>query len=266
MDNHENTEPTTLQPLKPTEPKKMKHMPKLMFGCIVLVILIVAVAGVYEWQHKKVTDLDTQLSSTQTQVANLQKQVSITSQKTSATPTQAQSSTFTYSPQTGGFNLTLPKTYEVLVGADGNDGGAPGFDFKVVPLDDTNVSTDQYWTDEAEIQTGDSQSLSAAVSSEESQMQQNGDCSTLGSGSCDTTDFSTSDTTVGGQPAKLITAKAGSEYQGYVNVYVVVYGNWGYVITSNNVSTSASSSTPNVPGTLLAAILKGVSLKVAKAE
>jgi len=263
MDNQRNTEPTAPQSSMPKAPEKIKHVHKFIYGYIALLVLAAAAGGVYGWQHKKVTNLDAQISSTKTQVANLQKEISGTSQKTSTTSTQTQPSTFTYTPQTGGLSLTLPKTYEVLVGADGNDGGAAGFDFKVVPLTVTNVSTDQYYTNEAEVQTGDNQSLSGAVSSEEAQMQQNGDCSTINS-SCDTTDFSVSDTTIDGQAAKLITAKAGSEYQGYVNVYVVVYGNWGYIIRSNNVTSSGSNN--NVPGTLLSDVLKGIVLKQAAAK
>jgi cell division protein FtsL len=76
MDNKQNTEPTNTQPPQSTTIERTKHKPKFMFGYIVLIILVVALAGVYVWQHKKVTSLGNQLSSSKTQTNSLQKQVS----------------------------------------------------------------------------------------------------------------------------------------------------------------------------------------------
>ncbi len=237
-----------------------KSPKKLILSLVAIILIVGAAYGTYAWQHSKLNTANQKIVSLQSQLSSASKQ-SNTSSSTSSTSTKPISTTFTYTPQLGGLSLTLSKSYDVLVAADGNFGGAPGVDFKVVPTSNTNISTDQNWTDEAEIQIGGFTNLNDSVSQEEAQMQQNGDCSTLGSGSCDTTDFSVSDTTIGGQPAKLIIAKAASEYQGYINVYVGGLGQWGYTITSNN--TTSSGSNNNSPGTLLAAVLSGVSLKQA---
>lgn len=234
-----------------------KRSKAYLMTIIVAVILIVAAAyGAYAWQHSKLTNANLKVTSLQTQLSSANRQ-NKSSQSTS-TSTQS-SSLFTYKPSLGGLSVTLSKAYDVLVGSDGNDGGTPGVDFKVVPLDNSNISNDWDYTDEAEIQIGGFSSLSDSVSSAEAQMQQNGDCSTLGDDSCDTTNFSVSDTTIDGQPAKLIIAQAANEYLGMVNVYVGGLGQWGYTITSNNTTQPSN----NTPGTLLSAVLKGINLKQA---
>ena len=55
-------EPTPT-PIMPVNPKRSRG---LLLGCVALIILIVAVAGVYEWQHSKVKSLETKLASTST--------------------------------------------------------------------------------------------------------------------------------------------------------------------------------------------------------
>ncbi len=253
LQNNQNSQP---EQIKQSSSKSHSRLKSFSLLVLALVLIAGAAYGTYDWQHNKLT-------SANQRVATLQTELSADSSKSksasSNTSSNSISDTFTYKPSLGGLSLTLPKTYEVLVGSDGNDGGAPGVDFKVVPLDASNVSKDRDYTSEAEIQIGGFSSLSDSVSSAEVQMRQNGDCSTLGSGSCDTTDFSVSDTTIDGQPAKLIIAKAANEYLGMVNVYVGGLGQWGYTITSNDTTQPSS----NTPGTLLSAVVKGTKLKQA---
>ena len=235
-----------------------KSYKTLLFVVIALLLIIGAAFGTYVWQHSKLTVLNQKVATLQAQLASVSKQTKPT-QSTLSTSTHSPVSTFTYKPKLGGLSITLPTTYQVLVGADGNFGGAPGVDFKVVSLGTSNITSDANFTQEAEIQIGGFTSLSNSVSVAEGQMQQNHDCSTLGSGSCNTTDFSVADTTVGGQPAKLITAKAANEYLGNVNVYVGGLGQWGYTIISND----TTQPTNFTPGTLLTAVLSGISLEQA---
>jgi len=76
MDNHQNIEINNPHPPKLATTEKIKLKPKFIFGYVALVILLIAVAGVYVWQHEKVTDTNSRLSSSKTQTINLQKQVS----------------------------------------------------------------------------------------------------------------------------------------------------------------------------------------------
>ena len=246
---------TNISPIQPNQELGKSHSKlkplSTIASCLALIVLVFF--GTYVWQHNKLSSANKKVASLQVQLSTAIKQ----SKPTQSTRTKA--SNFTYSPSLGGLSVTLPKSYDVLVGADGNDGGAPGVDFKIVPLATSNISSDWDYTQEAEIQIEGFTSLNNAVSLAEAQMQQKKDCSTLGSGSCNTTDFSVSNTTIGGQPAKLIIAKAANEYLGSVNVYVGGLGNWGYTITSND----TTQPNNNTPGTLLATALKGISLKQA---
>jgi hypothetical protein len=221
----------------------------------VLMILVIIFAGeaiysTYVWQHKKVVSDDQKVSSLNSELSQKN------SQSTTTNSNATTAATFTYTPSLSGLSLTLPKaSYAVIVGADGNDGGAPGLAFKVVNITANNIYQDAYFTREVEIDTDvDSTSLTKAVSSAETNMVQNGDCSTIAA--CGSSNFSVSNTTVAGLAGKLIIAKT-DEYGGNINVYVVISGGWGYEITAGGLSST------NTPSALLTAVLNGLTIKPA---
>ena len=80
-------------------PVKIKHARKFIFGYIALIVVMAVIAGVYNWQHKKVISLNTQLSSLNNQVSSLQKQV--TSLNSTIKKIQAASASSTTTAATG---------------------------------------------------------------------------------------------------------------------------------------------------------------------
>ncbi|HUD10720.1 MAG TPA: hypothetical protein VMR28_03550 [Candidatus Saccharimonadales bacterium] len=82
------SEPNQLPPKSVSAPPKAKHAHAFIFGYLALIILVAAVAGVYTWQHKKVTTLSKQVTTLDAQVVSLQKEVTVL--KTQATTNSAQ--------------------------------------------------------------------------------------------------------------------------------------------------------------------------------
>jgi hypothetical protein len=85
---------------------KVKHAHKFIFGYLALLLLVAAIAGVYSWQHKKVTSLDAQVSSLQKQQAAANKQIA--SLQTIIKNTKSSSAT-SISVYAGWNTYTLPK-------------------------------------------------------------------------------------------------------------------------------------------------------------
>lgn len=229
----------------PDAPVHIKHAHKFIFGYIGVIIFIAALSGVYSWQHKDVTKLSAQLLTADSQVASLKKQMPKINKKATSS-NQTQTSSFIYSPTTGGLSLTLPKTYEVLVNADGNDGGAPGATFEVVPTSSTNIASDQWGSNEVTVDVSHTfTNLSQSVSAAESEINQ----------SNSSTNFNVTDTTVAGLAAKRVTLYE-DEYTGTVNAYVAGSGSWEYKITAN-----VPSNTDTPLTDILTAVLKGLTIK-----
>lgn len=223
-----------------TESKKHTFLKRLLLWLLVLVLISAGSYGAYYWQHKKVVSDSRKISSLSIQL-NLQSK-----HATAAKDNGSTSSTFTYTPKTGGLSITLPKTFEVLVGADGNDGGAPGASFKIVPVDNTNIADDGYFQDEIEIDIGNTfKSLDQSVTSAELQINSKASPS----------DFTVTDTTIAGLPAKQI-AQYQDEYDGTLDTYVVGSGVWEYKITAH----VASYTNSPLPSNLLD-VLHGITIK-----
>lgn len=221
---------------------KGKHIFESVQCLLVIVILAISIVGVYIWQHNEASSLNARLLSSSSQLSKLREQVL----KEDQLATQKQAGTFTYSPETSGISLTLPKTYEVLVNADGNNGGAPGATFKIVPTSATNISADQWGADEVTIEASNTfTGLDHSVSAAESQINQTDS----------STNFNVSDATIAGLAARHITLYA-DEYTGTINTYVVGSGPWEYQITAN------VPSYTNIPLTdILKAVLNGITIK-----
>jgi len=234
-------------------PTQMRHVHRFIFGFLFVLVLVAAVAGTYYWQHSKASSLGHQVANLQTKLMDtnaayrgLQKQVAT-----------AQTGTFTYTPHTAGLSLTLPKSYAVLVAADGNAGGAPGVMFRVVPSSDSHISSDWGYYSEARVEASPTfTTLGQAVKAVEQQTMDFVSCGPE-NGTCDISDFSASDTTIAGLPAKLIKANGINERLGWLNVYVVGLGQWRYTITINKIPNASA------PADLATTILKGISIKQA---
>lgn len=238
----------------PTQVKSHRtHAVHWLLVGLAAILFGVGLYGVYYWQHSRVNGLDHQVAHLQTQLTDttaayrgFQKQVAA-----------SQSGTFTYTPHTAGLSLTLPKSYALLVAADGNAGGAPGVMFRVVPSSDSHISDDWGYYTEARVEASPTfTTLNQEVKAVEQQTMDYVSCRPE-NGTCDISDFSASDTTIAGLPAKLIKANGINEYLGWLNVYVVGLGQWRYTITINEIPNASA------PADLSAAILKGISIKQA---
>ena len=250
-------EPDIERPIALTpEPRPGHSAMKTALLCLVLLLFVGGgVGGAYYWQHKKVIDAGRTIASLNARLAQQKKP----SEPPKSTEPAASRMTFIYKPNTSGLSLTLPKTYEVLVGADGNRGGAPGVSLKIIPLGANNIVSDYSFTSEVSVEVDNTfATLSNAVSAADSQMEQAGDCSTV-TQTCNTTNFATKDATVAGLPAKLIIANGSSEYDGNVQVYVVGLGAWKYEITALGLPGGLADSSS--PSPMLSAVLKGISIK-----
>lgn len=64
--------PVTQTPI--TQPTQDKHAHKFIPGYVALIILVALAAGIYIWQHKKVTTLNKSVATLQSQADNLKKQ------------------------------------------------------------------------------------------------------------------------------------------------------------------------------------------------
>lgn len=222
---------------------KTKHLltKVVAFGLPVLILIGAGTFSSYYWQHKKLNSANQKISQLNAQLERQGKQTTPVKSGVSNA-----SDTFTYAPTTGGLSLTLPKTYEILVGADGNDGGAPGASFKIVPVDSTNIADDGYFQDEIEIDIGDTfKGLDQSVTSAELEINPKSSPS----------DFTVTDTTIAGLPAKQI-AQYQDEYDGTLDTYVVGSGVWEYKITAH----VASYTNSPLPTNLLDA-LHGITIK-----
>src|ERR1700685_1845682 len=64
-------------PIQPSValPSHIKHAHKFIFGYLIILVLVAAVGGMYSWQHKKVTNLNTQVASLNAQVNSLEKKL-----------------------------------------------------------------------------------------------------------------------------------------------------------------------------------------------
>ncbi|HSX17564.1 MAG TPA: hypothetical protein VLH86_05705 [Patescibacteria group bacterium] len=218
-------------------PKKSKA--KSVLVIISIIVLVAIGAGSYYWQHSKVDSLNSK-------VVGLQEQLKSAAEKAS-TPTQqpTTSSTFTYSPKTGGLTLTLAKKYGIIVNVDGNKGGAPGATFRVASVINANNFSDGVYQGVQVDVDNTFTNLDHAVSAKESELTQ----ANAASG------FKVSDTTVAGLPAKLITADGGDEYVGGLSYYIVGSGSFEYTVTANG--------TKQGPSVMLTDVLKSMSIKAA---
>ena len=217
-------------------PKKSKV--KLVVVVFAILVLIAGSGtGAYFWQHKKVNALDGRISRLQNELKTSSDSVTTTQKQ------QITSTTFTYSPKTGGLSLTLPKIYGIIVNVDGNKGGAPGATFRVGTLTTNNMLTDNVYEGvQVDIDGGfGTPDLNTSATSVENQTKSDGfDGIKIG------------DATVAGLPAKLITAQ-GVSYAGNQTKYVVVSGGFVYTISAHSPQTGSFD--------MLTAVVKGLKLK-----
>ena len=224
----------------------------LMLTLVILVVAVAGMYGVYGWQHHKVVSDSQKITNLNSE---LSRQKNLTAPVKSGTTSTA--TTFTYTPKTAGLSITLPKTYSVLVAADGNAGGAPGVLFKVVPSGTGNIASDWSYDVEARVVASPTfTTLDQAASAAEQELMDYVDCNPQ-NGRCDISDLSVSDTTVANLPAKLIKANGINEYLSNYNVYVVGLGQWDYQITVDNIPNNTDISS------LLSTALKGIAIKQA---
>lgn len=217
--------PTSIQASQTHSPMRL-----VLFILIVAIFMLITAGGVYYWQHSQVASLNTKVSGLQAQVASLKAQQSLTG-------------TFTYSPKVGGLTLTLPKTYGIIVNADGNKGGAIGATFRIATVDDNHMFTDSSYQElRVDIDNifADS-TLTQMVNETELQLKDQGYST-----------FSVADTTVAGLPAKLITVTDQVPFR--PELYIVGSGDLLYTITA----APAIAATPNGA---LALLLKGLKIK-----
>ncbi|HEY8998769.1 MAG TPA: hypothetical protein VIM53_00440 [Candidatus Saccharimonadales bacterium] len=240
MDERNESQDKNIQTTSKEARQGHEALRRLLIWLLVITLIGAGAYSAYYWQHKKVISDSQKISSLNTQLSQQSKQ------STSTKSSGSTSSTFTYTPKTGGLTITLPKAYEVLVGADGNDGGAPGASFKIVPVDNTNIANDGYFQDEIEIDIGNTfKSLDQSVTSAELEINPKSSPS----------DFTVTDTTIAGLPAKQI-AQYQDEYDGTLDTYVVGSGVWEYKITAH----VASYTNSPLPTNLLDA-LHGMAIK-----
>jgi hypothetical protein len=62
--------PISNAPAQPAVPAKVPHAHKFILGYVLLIFMAAAVGGVYEWQQSKVKNLQSQLNSAKSEVAN----------------------------------------------------------------------------------------------------------------------------------------------------------------------------------------------------
>src|ERR1017187_9171027 len=107
-------QPPEPAPMAPVTPPKIKHAHKFIFGYLALILLAVAVAGVYNWQHMKVVNLQNQAISQELQIAKLNKQVAALQTTVKKDTSSTSATTYTATQATAlvqsVYNTTL--TYE----------------------------------------------------------------------------------------------------------------------------------------------------------
>jgi cell division protein FtsL len=92
-----------------------------------IIIVILCVGGVYYWQHKKVNNLATQLSSSNTHITSLNKQLAGLQVEKSSTGSSASTTTTKVWSFDGYYTLNYPASWNVgeYVGADESSGQFP---------------------------------------------------------------------------------------------------------------------------------------------
>src|SRR5579884_2860420 len=96
MDNNETTSSTNMPSIPPQQTSfttnSKSKIKLLLLSLLALVVLLAVAYGVYSWQHQKVNDANTKVSSMQTQLTSLNKLVAKlqnTSSKTSPITTNS---------------------------------------------------------------------------------------------------------------------------------------------------------------------------------
>ncbi len=113
-------------PLPQVSPaSNMKHANKFIFGYIGLVVLAVAVAGVYYWQHGLVTNANSTIASQKSQISDLNKQLdtankNLTSLKSAASSVVANPSSATTTFKLTDIGITLNNVPSTLSGLNQN--------------------------------------------------------------------------------------------------------------------------------------------------
>ncbi len=70
-----NTQPSPVppvQPIPPPSPPAVKHGHKLILFCLFVLVAAACAGGVYAWQHKKITSLNSQLTNLNAQLSDQQ--------------------------------------------------------------------------------------------------------------------------------------------------------------------------------------------------
>jgi hypothetical protein len=216
-------------------PQKRSALKPILFSLLVVILILAAAGGVYYWQNNQMRNLNAQVSDLQAQVTSLKAQQ----------PQTDKTDTFTYSSKVGGLTLTLPKTYGVIVNADGNKGGAIGATLRIASVRTGNIFTDQtYPAQGVQIDidnTYTGSTLEKEVSFTETKLKDQGYSS-----------FKVADATVAGLPAKLITVTDQVPYR--PQLYIVGSDDFLYTITS-------SATPPDSLKSMVTTVLKGLQIK-----
>jgi hypothetical protein len=111
------------QTIVPAEPVKPKHGHNLILSYMVLIIFLAAIAGVYSWQHKKVTNLNKQMSDLNAQtVSKSASQPKVITTNTSTTKTWTDNRVY---------SVSYPSNWTVgeMTGDDATPGSPPTITF-----------------------------------------------------------------------------------------------------------------------------------------
>lgn len=210
------------------------------FGVVPIITIIAVVAVLGFVGFRLLTTQSSKSTATSSGANNLTRPAS---SQPSATPAQAQS--FTYTPKVGGFTLTLPKTYGVIVNVDGNKGGAPGATFKIATVRTANIFDDRtYPNQDVQVDMDDTytnSTLEKEAAYAKVRLKSQGYAS-----------FIEHDVTVAGLPAKFIAATDQVPFR--PQLYIVGAGDFVYTITSPYSPEDSANS-------IVADVLKGLHIK-----
>lgn len=135
-----------------------------------------------------------------------------------------------------GLTIELPEEYQIIVGVDGNRGGAPGSELKIGKVNKDGVVEDSVY-DWLKIESSNTAGGDGALNDTVELLKNQTEAENSLSGEKITVTIS--DTTISGKPAKKLVTSAGRDsYEGIKQYFVVVSGDFTYIITDTVSSTN----------------------------
>jgi len=200
-----------------------KYAPLSLLAAIIISVALTFFAT-YLWQRETSESLKSDIATLQTGISNR-----------SEIETKRQGDKVIYIPKSGNLTLDLPSAYGVVVRVDGNKGGVRGARFEVGKTINQGI-----------IESHDYQKVLIDIDDNYGTLDEATDAQLRTDANNGDENAITTNTTVSGLPARLITADGADEYIGKVHTYVVATEKYKYVIRANGMQFPAVQEILNV--------------------